>query len=486
MISTPNLIAYAALLTWPLVALMLYRLYHPTVATTWCILGGYLLLPVGTSIKIEMIPQFDKDSIPSLCALFACILILGRGLKPWRRFGVVELLALMLLVGPVITSLQNTDDAVMGGRLLPGVGLYDGVSALISQIIVLIPFFLGRALFREEKDIRLLLTALAAAATVYSIPALLEVRLSPQLHTWIYGYFPHEFLQQMRDGGFRPVVFLGHGLMVAFLFSTALAAATYLGKTGVKLFRISANLVAIWLALVLLLCKSLGPAIYAIVLVPLVKWTSAATQFRFALVLAGVTLIYPALRTFDLVPTTAIIEAAELISSDRAGSLGTRFENEEKLLAHAHERFWFGWGRYGRSRIYDDYGRDVSITDGHWIIVLGQFGLLGFVAEFGLLFFSIYTAYRLHRRGKFFPLASAAHALILGVNLLDLLPNASIRPWTWLLAGALLGSAEAAKAVVPIKVQAKLKQQAEMRATAPQQISEPPTISLAFRERREH
>ena len=36
-----------------------------------------------------------------------------------------------------------------------------------------------------------------------------------------------------------------------------------------------------------------------------------------------------------------------------------------------------------------------------------------------------------------------ALALIIAINMIDLLPNASLSPWTWLLAGALLGRAEA-------------------------------------------
>jgi hypothetical protein len=393
-----------------------------------------------------MIPQFDKSSIPSLCALFACVLILGRKLKPLRRFGLAEILLLGMLFGPVITSLYNTDSVVVGGRLLPGVGLYDGLSAFIGQTVVLIPFFLGRALFREERDIRLLLMALASAAALYSVPALIEVRLSPQLHIWVYGYFPHDFVQQIRDGGFRPVVFLGHGLMVAFFFSTALLASVYLGNAGIRVFRVSANLIAIWLALVLLLCKTLGATIYAIVLMPLVKWTSAKTQIRVALILVTIAFTYPILRTLDLVPTTAILQSAQLVSAERAESLRTRFEQEEKLLARAHERFWFGWGRYGRNRIYDRYGKDVSITDGYWIIVLGQFGFIGFIAEFGLLFLPVFTTYSFYRRRSIVSSASAVLALILGVSMLDLLPNASIRPWTWLLVGALLGRTEAARA----------------------------------------
>lgn len=58
---------------------------------------------------------------------------------------------------------------------------------------------------------------LVIAGLIYTVPMLYEIRMSPQLHTIFYGYFPHSFGQQARGGGFRPVVFMGHGLLVGFL-----------------------------------------------------------------------------------------------------------------------------------------------------------------------------------------------------------------------------------------------------------------------------
>ena len=55
------------------------------------------------------------------------------------------------------------------------------------------------------------------------------------------------------------------------------------------------------------------------------------------------------------------------------------------MLERASERILFGWGRFGRSRVYNEYGSDISVTDGRWIITLGQFGVVGFMGEFGLL-----------------------------------------------------------------------------------------------------
>ena len=74
--------------------------------------------------------------------------------------------------------------------------------------------------------------ALVVAGLAYSVPMLIEVRLSPQINIWVYGFFQHNFDQMMRYGGFRPIVFLPHGLWVAFFALMALVAAVGLWRFG--------------------------------------------------------------------------------------------------------------------------------------------------------------------------------------------------------------------------------------------------------------
>lgn len=156
-------------------------------------------------------------------------------------------------------------------------------------------------------------------------------------------------------------------------------------------------------------------------------------------------LAFPIVRGVDLFPTTLLVEAASAVSPDRGASLKTRFDQEQQLLAHASERFWFGWGGWGRNRVYDvQTGNDVTITDGHWIITMGSYGLIGFLAEFMLLTLPVF---RVASALKFVESSRdkinlAGLTLILTANIVDLLPNSSISPWTWLLAGALLGRTE--------------------------------------------
>jgi hypothetical protein len=200
----------------------------------------------------------------------------------------------------------------------------------------------------------------------------------------------------------------------------------------------------------LILCKSLGSLVYGAVLVPMVRFATPRLQVRVAAVLAAIVFCYPLLRAADLVPTEIIMNAAQLASEDRADSLKTRLDQEQQLLEHALRRPVFGWGRFGRNRVYDaETGKDISITDGHWIITMGVYGLVGFVAEFGLLALTVFraaSALRFTQSARDRVYLSAL-ALLVAINMIELLPNATLIPWTWLLAGALLGRAEAVRSV---------------------------------------
>jgi hypothetical protein len=475
----PNLIAYFALLIWPAVTIYLYSLFPVGQATLWAILGGYLLLPVGTQIKFPMVPALDKNSIPSIAALIGCAFYAGGMPKFFRGFRFVELLILTIPVGCFATSMLNNDPIQIGEIFLPGVGAYDAGSATIAEFIFILPFFLGRQFLRDSEHNADILRTLVIAGLVYSLPMLLEIRLSPQLHTWIYGYFPHAFSQQVRYGGFRPVVFLGHGLLVAFFAMTAMVAAAACWRTRTRIWRLVPSGITAYLGVVVLLCKTGSALLYGAVLVPLVRLASARWQLRVACLLAMVALTYPILRVTNVFPTALLLEASAAVNTDREESLKTRFDNEDQLLNHAWQRVWFGWGRFGRNRVFDvESGRDVSITDGYWIITLGTFGLVGFIARFGLLGIAVFRAagalkYAQTAREKEY---LAALALIVSINIVDLLPNSTISPWTWLLVGALLGRAEALRAAGRQKIPARNVRLASMRLQRSHRVERPAQI----------
>ena len=231
---TPNWFATTALLLWPLVALALFHSLPVNRALIWTILGGLLLLPVGASIKFEGVPAFDKSSIPSLAALAGCVMVAGRTPRFLHRFGLAELLLLMYLIGPFITSELNGDSIFIGNRFLPAIDQYEALSAAVAQFLFVLPFFLGRQFLKTSADNTEILRILVIAGLLYSLLMLFEVRMSPQLHRWVYGYSVLSFAVEMRYGGFRPTVFMTNGLVVAFFTMTTVVAAAAFWRTRTR------------------------------------------------------------------------------------------------------------------------------------------------------------------------------------------------------------------------------------------------------------
>lgn len=442
----PNGLAYLVLLLWPLVAAAIFRKLPIERAVIWSILIGYLLLPPRTAFDAPMVPPLDKHAISNLSAFLCATLMMRHKVSLMPESRVAQGLLLLLMLSPIATVMTNGDPIWFEVGGLPAVRPYDLVSVTINQALTMLPFLLGRQLLATPEAHRDFLVALVVAALFYSLPMLVEIRLSPQINVWVYGFFQHDFIQMMRQGGFRPIVFLSHGLMVAFFAMTALLAAVALWRIEAAGLKGRWMLAAGYLAVILVLCKSMAVLIYALLLIPVLLVCGVRTQVRLAAVLAAFAMLYPMLRGADLVPVDAMVEQAAARSAERAQSLEYRMHNEDQLLAHARERPWFGWGPWGRNLIYDvTTGKSDSVTDGTWIIVIGIFGWAGYVAQFGLLTLPLLLLPLRIRRGP--PGAAGLYAgpmaLILGINMIDLLPNSSLTPLTWLMTGAMLGYVEA-------------------------------------------
>lgn len=441
----PNAFAFLMLLVWPVVTWHLFRRLDVQRALIWTVLAGYLLLPPVVRIDLPAIPDLDKYSIPSLMAAACIMLMLHKRLEvlPQNLWG--RLLMLAYVLGPFGTVLTNTDPLVFRDGEIGGMRIYDSVAAVASQLIWLSPMFLGRQFLGSPEGIRTLAHALVAGGLAYSLPMLVEAQVSPQINIWVYGFFQHDFFQTIRYGGYRPVVFLPHGLWVAFFTLMCLMSALILLRISPAEKRPKALLIAGYLAFMLVVCKSAGVMAYAVMLCPLILLAGARLQLVAAAVLAVLVVGYPLLRGLHLVPLDAIVDFATSISPERGQSLFFRIDNEEILLSRAAERPVFGWGGFNRNFTHDPItGETLNIADGAWIIILGIFGWCGYISDFGLTALPLLLLGReaLIGRKEDLSLVTAGMALILGASMVDFLPNATQVPLTWLIVGALLGEAE--------------------------------------------
>lgn len=430
---------------WPFVTWQLWRRLDAGRALIWTVLAGYLVLPPLTALNFPVIPDLDKVSIPNLMALVCALFMLKDRINflPDAVFG--KLLILLYILSPFATVLTNSDPLKFELVTIQGMRLYDSVAAVANQAIVLLPFFLARRYLGTPDGIRAILVALIAAGLVYSVPMLIESQLSPQMNIWVYGFFQHDFFQTIRQGGYRPVVFLPHGLWVAFFALMCMLAAAIVVRNAAAEARPKALLILLYLLFMVVVCKSAGPLVYALGVLPLIFIAGSRVQICVAAGLAGVVIIYPMLRGAHLVPLGSILEFANGLSADRGASLQFRIENEEMLLARAQERVLFGWGGYGRNFLHDPVnGQIINIADGAWVIVMGVYGWVGYLAEFGLTALPLFLLGReaFKQKAAAFSPFVAGLALILAANMVDLLPNATHIPFTWLMSGALLGEAE--------------------------------------------
>jgi hypothetical protein len=301
---------------------------------------------------------------------------------------------------------------------------------------------LGRVFLRNGRDLRDVMGALVIGGLIYSVPALWEMRMSPMLHQNIYGFAARtDWLQNIRAGGYRPTIFMGHGLVVGFFMFLCTTAAVALHKAGRRaMLGVSLGLIVGFMFFMLLLVKAAAAIIYGLVGPLLLRYLNVKNQMRVMLLLAAVVVSYPAARLTGVFPTETLLAGARMMGPEREQSLQFRFDMEDILVLKAEERPWFGWGGFARERVYDpDTGKDLVIQDGHWIVVFGRQGLVGFVCYFLLLLLPVWQAARKMRTipSKADRTLLSALALMVSVCAINMLPNMMLPNLQFFFAGGL-------------------------------------------------
>jgi hypothetical protein len=447
-VGMPNVFAYLVLLGSPLVALALFRLLSIEKALIWTLISGHLFLPSATYIELPIFPALDKTLVPAVSALVLCLIFAPKqatsaDLSARTGRQVIFGLLAVVIVAPVLTVLHNTDPIIDGRVFLPGLRLYDACNLISLVVVSMIPFWLGLKYLNTREGHLALLQAITFGALFYTLPALLEIRLSPQLHNWIYGFFPHDFIQHVRDGGFRPVVFLNHGLMVGIFLCMAVISALVLFREAIRLGRPASHwfLAAVWLTLILFLSKNLGALVIAALFGLVVLFVGRRLQVTLAIAIGVIVIFYPMLRGAGWIPVDTAYNLALSISEERAASLKFRLDNEDALLVHANMKPVWGWGSWGRNSLYDpETGQMTSVTDGIWLNFIGVYGWIGYIGRFGLLTAPI-LFFAMRRKTMGPSLVMPGLIMVLCATLIDLLPNSGLVNYVWLMAGAVAGYA---------------------------------------------
>jgi O-antigen ligase len=180
---------------------------------------------------------------------------------------------------------------------------------------------------------------------------------------------------------------MGTGLTVGVFMTAASLAGVWLWYTGAlqKLAGYSSGMLTSVLVVVTLMCKNMGAL--ALLLFGVVTLFSIPILRRSLLVYLLILspIAYVGVRTTGVWSAESMVEMASMIHKQRGASLADRLRNDSMLAEKALKRPAFGWGGWGRSRIYREDGKDITITDGLWIMTLGDMGLVGLAALLAVL-----------------------------------------------------------------------------------------------------
>ena len=458
----PNSLAYLVVFSYPLVAFAFFKLFRLPVAAATTIIAGYLLLPTKVELDLPMLPPLDKHTIPAIVTIL-CASYIGfserarsrssvsklrnapatKALNGWvPQDSVVIVLITVLVSSSFLTGLTNQHTVFINDKTLKAYNAYDTMALALGVIVAIVPMFIGRRLFAHQENQKILLGLFAFAGFLYAWLALLEIRIAPVVNMNLYNFFPHSFGQHIRAGGFRPVLFLQHGLWVAIFQAMAFVAALGAYRCSAPPFpRFVWLIFAFWIFLVLANSNSLGGFVLALFALPIALFLPPALQMLIATGIAIIVLFYPAFRAAGFIPVDTIMALANSIDPLRARSLATRLNFEEYYIEHAARKPWFGWGGFARHRPEVDTGKGTAVSDGYWVIVIAVGGWVRYLSEFGLITYGLLSS-SLKRKSLQIGVEGAILMLMLAINLVDLIMNATSTPITWLLVGSILGRLE--------------------------------------------
>ncbi|WP_416676293.1 O-antigen ligase domain-containing protein [Egbenema bharatensis] len=423
---------------WIPVVIYLFSRFPARKAVVISFLVAWLFLPQAV-LELPGIPNYTKTSATCYGILLATI-IYDVGRFSTFRFSLLDLPMAIWCLCPFVSSISND------------LGAYDGVSATMNQVMTWgIPYFLGRIYINSLDGFRLLATGIFMGGLVYIPFCLIENRFSPQLHRIVYG--DHAFLdfgQSIRLGGFRPTVFMHHGLAVGAFMMVATLSGIWLWRAGTlkRLWDIPVKWLVWALFITFILVRSTGA--YGLLAFG-VGIMIVGRRFRsalpiFLLILGIFAYLYVNTFTESYVTDQILDNLGGVFPEDRLQSLEFRFFNEELLAQRAQQRFWFGWGGFGRALVQIDPlnpWSGITVQDSLWIIAFGHHGIVGLTSLFVsmllpviVLFWSRYPA-----RQWFNPQVAPAIVLAVGVVLymVDCILNAMINPLYILAVGGIAG-----------------------------------------------
>ena len=402
---------------------------------------AWLFLP-QKEFPLPGLPDYTKVSATCYGVAIATIIYDINRLRSFR-FSWVDLPMFIWCCCPLAASLSN------------GLGLYDGLSAVLMQAITWgAPYFLGRIYLNSLKGLSQLAMGIFLGGLAYIPLCLFEVRMSPQLHRIVYGFSPYAFGQSIRYGGYRPSVFMQHGLEVGMFMMAATFIGIYYWKTNTvrQVYGISITWLVSALLVTFVLVKSTGAYFLLFIGIGILLFVWQFRSSIIVLLIIGSIFFYLGQNTLTdtYISDQIVTSVSKVVPEERIQSLEFRFNNEELLTDKARQKMFFGWGGWGRNRVYryNWEGKlvDISVTDSLWIIAFGQNGLVGLLSVFSAFFVPVLAFIKRYPVIYWFKpqiTPAAIITIVLLLYMIDTLFNAMINPIFILACGGVAGTAVA-------------------------------------------
>ncbi|MCL2639388.1 MAG: O-antigen ligase family protein, partial [Phycisphaerales bacterium] len=358
--------------------------------------------------------RIDKIAACHIGAILGTLLFAPHVLRRFR-FQWVDLMFGIVLTGAFATSILNN------------LGSKEGLSLVVNAIRGYLPLLvLARIYITSFASLLQAMRFIVGGALIYAMICVLEWRLSPQLHTWIYGYFQHSFDEFMRYNRFRPAGFVRHAIELSSFMAMAAVLTGWLAWK--KMFRPLWGFVpagAVLTTILIGLAVTMTVSGYAEFLLSAFVLTGLLIfRTRWVLwILPLIAIVWIAGRGTGMFDAVWLVDMTKRFNPERAASVQYRLESEQLNLDLASRHWLFGQGaRHGAVRKSD--GEFVLALDAQWLINLVFFGIVGLAGWFMLWAWAIVETTRRWRRISPQGQALAAVVCVLvGAQFIDFLFN---------------------------------------------------------------
>lgn len=422
---------------WSVISIALFAKFAPRRAILISMIGGWLFLPIAVIPISGPLPDVSKATTV-LAGILCGMLWFDRAAFLRVRPTWFDVPMLVWVLSPFLSSVTN------------GLGVYDGLSAVLENGLTWgIPYWLGRIYFFAAEGLRDLAWGFFLGGLLYVPLCWFEILNGPYLQFVIYGVYPDAAMDAFRFGGWRPIVFMAHGLMVALWMTAASVCGIVLFFGGIlaRCGRWHGAATVLVLVATTFALKSVNAwLLLACVMMMLVV---SMRHQRARLIQGTIALIFVYLfsRVTGLWYAFEFGTLMTAILPDKKESVMFRLVNEIQIAERARLQPLLGWGRWGRAYVGREGGLPVLTPDSVWIAAFGQQGAVGLLAILAVLFlppllFSLRVSPRQWLLPEFAPVTACAFVVL--VAALDSLVNAMLVPAYLVAAGGVVGWCTAA------------------------------------------